>query len=129
MDIFMTSVKAAECPLPKDRIYDGVDLLPYVKNEKKDIPHDVFYWKADHIEAMRKGNWKFLLSTRDKWIELYNISKDKFEHYDLNDVHPDTLKLLRNEFDSWKKELKAPLWPRLMDHKFTIDGKDYLFPA
>jgi arylsulfatase A-like enzyme len=129
MDIFMTSAKVAECPLPEDRIYDGIDLLPYLKNEKKEIPHAVFYWKADHIEAMRKGNWKFLLSTRDKWIELYNISKDKYEHYDLNDVHPDTLKLLRNEFDSWKKNLKEPLWPRLMDHKFTIDGKDYLFPA
>ncbi len=129
MDIFMTSVKAAECPLPGDRIYDGVNLIPFLTGEKQGIPHDVFYWKADHIEAMRKGNWKFLLSTRDKWIELYNMAEDKFEHYDLTDVHPDTLKVLRQEFDMWKKELKPPLWPRLMDHKFVIDGKEYLFPA
>jgi arylsulfatase A-like enzyme len=129
MDIFMTSAQVAECPLPDDRIYDGVNLLPYLNNEKQGLPHEVFYWKADHIEAMRKGNWKFLLSTRDKWIELYNISEDKFEHYDLNDVHPDTLLLLRKEFDMWKNELKPPLWPRLMDHKFVIDGKEYLFPA
>ncbi len=129
MDIFMTSTQVAECPLPKDRIYDGVNLIPFLNNEKQGLPHEIFYWKADHIEAMRRGNWKFLLSTRDKWLELYNISEDKFEHYDLNEVHPDTLILLRQEFDLWKNELKAPLWPRLMDHKFVIDGKEYLFPA
>ena len=129
MDIFMTSAEAAECPLPGDRIYDGVNLLPYLTGKKQGVPHDVFYWKADHIEAMRRGNWKFLMSTRDKWIELYNIAEDKYEHYDLNDVHPDTLKVLRQEFDLWKNELKPPLWPRLMDHKFVIDGREYLFPA
>ncbi len=129
MDIFMTSAKIAECPLPRDRIYDGVNLIPYLNNEKQGPPHDVFYWKADHIEAMRKGNWKFLLSTRDKWMELYNLSEDKYEHYDLSNVNPDTLKVLQEKFDAWQKELKPPLWPRLMDHKFIIDGKEYLFPA
>lgn len=129
MDIFMTSVEAAECELPDDRVYDGVNLIPFINNEVDSIPHDVFYWKSDHIQAMRKGNWKFLLSTRDKWMELYNISTDKFEHYDLNEVNSDTLIKLRQEFDVWEKDLHKPLWPRLMDHKFIIDGKEYLFPA
>ena len=129
MDIFMTSTQLAECPLPDDRVFDGVNLLPYVTNENPGKPHDVFYWKADYIHGMRKGNWKFILSTRDKWMELYNISEDKYEHYDLHDVHPDTLEKLRMEFDVWKEEQEPPLWPRLMDHKFTIDGKEYLFPA
>lgn len=129
MDIFMTSVEAAECELPDDRVYDGINLVPFINNEVDSIPHDVFYWKSDHIQAMRKGNWKFLLSTRDKWMELYNISTDKYEHYDLNEVDSDTLIKLRQEFDIWEKDLHKPLWPRLMDHKFTIDGKEYLFPA
>jgi arylsulfatase A-like enzyme len=129
MDIFMTSAKVAECELPDDRMYDGVNLVPYITNEVNSQPHDVFYWKSDHIQAMRKGNWKFLLSTRDKWMELYNITTDKYEHYDLNEVNSDTLIKLRQEFDVWQKELHSPLWPRLMDHKFTIDGKEYLFPA
>lgn len=129
MDIFMTSVDAAQCELPDDRVYDGVNLIPFINNEVDSLPHDVFYWKSDHIQAMRKGNWKFLLSTRDKWMELYNISTDKYEHYDLNEVDADTLIKLRQEFDVWEKDLHKPLWPRLMDHKFTIDGKEYLFPA
>ena len=129
MDIFMTSVKTAQCLLPDERTYDGVNLMPFLTHEVDTLPHDVFYWRSDHIQAMRKGNWKFLLSTRDKWMELYNISTDKYEHYDLNKVNADTLLKLRQEFDEWQKGLKPPLWPRLMDHKFTIDGKEYLFPA
>ncbi len=129
MDVFMTSAQLAEAPLPQDRVYDGVNLLPFITGLNDEKPHDVFYWKADHIQAMRKGDWKFLLSTRDKWMELYNISTDRYEHYDLHDVRQDTLNQLRLEFDVWQKDLKSPMWPRLMDHKFTIDGKEYLFPA
>jgi arylsulfatase A-like enzyme len=129
MDIFMTSAQLAEVPLPEDRTFDGVNLLPFLTEGHQGIPHEVFYWKADHIQAMRKGDWKFLLSTRDKWMELYNISTDRYEHYDLHDVQQDTLNQLRLEFDLWQKDLQSPMWPRLMDHKFSIDGKEYLFPA
>lgn len=129
MDIFMTSVKTAECPLPDDRIYDGVDLIPYLTKETPGIPHEVFYWKADHIQAMRKGDWKYLLSTRDNWIELYNIKEDKYERIDLNKVNPEVFEELQEGYQEWLKEISPPLWPRLMDHKFTIDGKEYLFPA
>lgn len=129
MDIFMTSAHVAETLIPQDRTYDGVNLLPFLTGENLEKPHDVFYWKADHIQAMRKGDWKYLLSTRDKWMELYNISTDKYEHYDLHDVHQDTLNQLMLEFEVWQKDIKAPLWPRLMDHRFTIDGIEYLFPA
>jgi arylsulfatase A-like enzyme len=129
MDIFMTSSQIAECPLPDDRVFDGVNLIPYVTGQNTAVPHEAFYWKADYIHGMRKGNWKFILSTRDKWLELYNMKEDKFEHYNLYDVHPDTLEKLRQEFDVWDKEQQPALWPRLMDHKFVIDGKEYLFPA
>ena len=129
MDIFMTAVEEAQCKLPQDRKYDGVNLIPYVTGENQGYPHDVFYWRADHIRAMRTLDWKFIMSTRDKWIELYNIKKDKYERYDLYEPQSDTLKRLLKQYEEWNKELAPPLWPRLMDHKFIIDGKEYLFPA
>jgi len=129
MDIFMTTVQLAECPLPDDRVFDGVNLLPYLNNEKQGLPHEVFYWKADHIQAMRTKDWKFLMSTRDNWIELYNIADDKYEQFDLYPVKSDTVKNLLREYDKWKRQLMPPLWPKLMDHKFVIEGKTYLFPA
>jgi hypothetical protein len=33
------------------------------------------------------------------------------------------------DFNQWQKELMDPTWPRIMDHKFEINGKTYLFPA
>ena len=129
MDIFKTSVGIAECPLPDDRVYDGVNLMPYVTGEVSGPPHEAFYWKADHIHAMRKGDWKFLLSTRDNWAELYHISEDKYETYDLSKEKPEVLIQLQEDYDAWMKQQAPPLWPRIMDHIFIIDGKTYKFPA
>jgi arylsulfatase A-like enzyme len=129
MDIFMTSAKLAECELPDDRTYDGTDLMPYLKGSNEGIPHDRFYWKADHIHAMRMGDWKYLQSIRDGWIELYNLKEDRYEQIDLHTIKPDELLKLQEVFDKWSKELMPPLWPRIMDYKIIINGKEYLFPA
>jgi len=129
MDIFMTSVSIAECPVPNDRIYDGVNILPYITGQNTGIPHDAFYWRADHVHGMRQGNWKYIMSTRDNWVELYNIADDRYEMIDLNKLEPEVLDQLKRSFDEWQKELSPPLWPRIMDHIFIIDGKEYKFPA
>jgi arylsulfatase A-like enzyme len=129
MDIFMTSARLAECVLPDDRVYDGTDLMPFLSGSIPGAPHDRFYWKADHIRAMRMGDWKYLQSVRDGWIELYNLREDRYESIDLHNLKPDELKGLREMFDQWNRDLMPPLWPRIMDYKITIGGKEYLFPA
>lgn len=129
MDIFMTSIGLAQCQLPDDRVYDGVDLMPYLQGSIEGAPHTNFYWKADYIHAMRMGEWKFLQSIRDGWIELYNLKDDRYERIDLHSVEPDVLKRLQEQFELWDKDMIPPLWPRLMDYRITINGKEYLFPA
>jgi arylsulfatase A-like enzyme len=129
MDIFMTTIKLAECELPTDRVYDGIDLMPYLTGIKEGIPHDEFYWKADQIHSMRMGDWKYLQSIRDGWIELYNLREDRYESIDLHKIKPDELIRLQKRFEQWSKKMVPPLWPRLMDYKIIIDGKEYLFPA
>ena len=129
MDIFITSAVQAECPLPGDRVFDGVDLVPYLNGKATGAPHEVFYWKADHIHAMRRDGWKYMLSTRDNWIELYNISEDRYEQINLYLVNPEILETMREGYNEWLKGTVPPLWPRVMDHRFIIDGKEYLFPA
>ncbi len=128
-DLFTTAVEAAECPLPNDRVYDGVDLLPYINGEKEGEPHEAFYWRTDHIQAMRKGDYKYILSTRDNWAEVYKISEDKYEQIDLHSTQPEILIEMRKDFNIWQQGLQNPSWPRIMDIRFVIDGKTYLFPA
>jgi arylsulfatase A-like enzyme len=129
MDIFMTSIQLAECLLPDDRVYDGKDLMPFLTGKYQGMPHENFYWKADHIHAMRNSEWKYLQSVRDGWIELYNIKEDKYEKINLQNARPEILIQLQEQFDLWKKDLMPPLWPRIMDYKIIIDGVEYLFPA
>jgi len=130
LDIFTTAAQAADIPLPKDRIYDGVDLLPYLDGSLAGSPHDVLYWRADHIWAMRKGIYKLIMSNRDGWVELYNLKTDKSEMFNLRDEYPEIVRSMILQHQQWQLELPGkPLWPKFMDYRFVIDGEEYLFPA
>lgn len=130
-DIFVTSVMNAGGTLPSDRTYDGVDLIPFVIGEDKERPHPHLFWRADHIWAIRDGDYKLILSTRDGWAELYDLKKDKSETYNLKEEMPELYQKLYDTHLKWQKSSlpDKPLWPRIMDKKFVLDGKEYLFPA
>ena len=131
-DIYATSVAAAGGQLPGDRPFDGVDLVPYVNGENKDRPHQTLFWRADHIWAMRDGDYKLILSTRDGWAELHNLITDQSEEINLKEQMPDLFEQLKQEHENWQKEnLKVkPMWPRIMDKHFVSeDGREYYFPA
>jgi arylsulfatase A-like enzyme len=129
LDILPTVAAAADCSLPDDRTYDGVDLAPFLRGQKKGAPHDALFWRADHIQAMRAGDWKFVRSLRDHWAELYHIGEDRYERYDLREANTEVLRQLIEAYDAWQDHLRAPRWPRLMDYRFLIDGKTFFFPA
>jgi arylsulfatase A-like enzyme len=129
-DLYVTSVNALGGRLPEDRTYDGVDLLPYVLGEDDSEPHPLMFWRADHIWAIRDGNYKLILSARDGWAELYDLEKDISEKINLKDEMPDLYEALYSKHAEWQEDLpEKPLWPRVMDHKFLLDGVEYLFPA
>ncbi len=130
-DIFTTALLNAGGELPTDRAYDGVDLMPFLTKEKEGQPHDQLFWRCDHIWAVRDGAYKLILSTRDGWAELYNIEKDQSESYNLKAEMPDLYQRLLELHQDWQLENlpDKPLWPRIMDHRFIIEGKEYLFPA
>lgn len=130
LDVFATSAAACNFALPEDRVYDGVNLLPYLSEEKNDSPHPVIFWKAAHMKAIRHGNWKMLKSDRDTWQHLYNLETDKSEENDLEQQQIELFLDLLQQHQDWQKMLpKRPLWPHFMDKRFSIDGMDYLFPA
>ena len=130
-DIFATSVAAAGGVLPSDREYDGVDLIPYVTGSNEGQPHERLFWRADHIWAIRDGKYKLILSTRDGWAELHDLEVDKSEQINLREQMPELFEKLREEHQQWQKDNlhKKPMWPRIMDKRFVLDGQEYLFPA
>ena len=129
-DFFATAVAAAGGELPQDRVYDGVDLVPYVNGARNDEPHPQMFWRADHIWAIRDGDYKLILSARDGWAELYNLKDDISESINIKDDMPELYEALYKKHSEWQQALpEKPLWPRVMDHRFVLDSVEYLFPA
>jgi len=130
LDIFATTVAQCRIDRQEGNLIDGVDLVPYLTGDSTGLPHDKLFWRADHIRAMRRGDWKMILSMRDKWLHLYNLKTDRSEMIDLKDENPETLQQLQEYFEEWNSHLPAkPMWPRIMDRKFIINGQEYWFPA
>ncbi|RZJ51135.1 MAG: sulfatase [Chryseobacterium sp.] len=123
LDIFSTIAAAIHSDLPKDRVYDGVDLVSYV-NENKEA-HKNLYWRSGDAKAIRSGNWKLIISgkTHERW--LYDLSKDKFEKTDLAAKNPQKVNELELALQSWEKGLVKPLWPNLMHYEFDFGKQKY----
>ena len=130
LDIFSTVAAITNIALPKDRVMDGVNLIPFFKNENQETPHDKLFWRIDHIHVIRKGDYKLIYSSRDKWKELYDLKNDKAEKNNLLKSMPEKAEELDKDLKEWENTLPVkPMWPRIMDYRFIIDGKPYLFPT
>ena len=129
-DIFSTCAAASGSTLPGDREYDGVDLMPYILGKNEAAPHESIYWRAEHIQAARIGEWKFVRSIRDGWSHLYNLNADRSEIEDLTLLEKEVMEMMDSAYAKWNSGLRVkPLWPRIMDRKFVFGDKEYLFPA
>src|SRR4051812_16596590 len=128
LDILPTALAAAGVrPDPHAR-FDGVNLLPYLRGETRDAPHDTLYWRFGGQMAIRKGDWKLVkpsagkgqaggggaASRREKaTVEgalLFNLKDDIGEQTDLASRNPETVKDLAAAWLKWNAELAAPLW-------------------
>jgi len=74
LDIFATIAAVTGAALPAGRVYDGVDLVPYVTGIKAGYPHDVFYWRNGYSRAIRKENWK--LYSDEKSGRIFLLTND-----------------------------------------------------
>ncbi|MEM7374779.1 MAG: sulfatase [Bacteroidota bacterium] len=103
MDLMPSLAFLAGAELPRDRIIDGMNLGPHLRN-----PHirmagreTFFYYRVEQLQAIRHGQWKLYLA-RDDWrkimwnsdrgsssYRLYDLSADIAEENNLADQHPE----------------------------------------
>jgi arylsulfatase A-like enzyme len=127
MDVFATAAAAASAPLPVDRRYDGVDLLPFLLGEEPRPPHRVLFWRSLYNKAVRKDEWKLIVDERSGRILLFNLDRDRRESMNLASRYPEIVEQLLDELQDWERTLRRPSWPRVMDVEFVIDGQTYRF--
>lgn len=123
LDIFATIAAVTHSGLPKDRVYDGVDLISTVNN--KTVAHKTLYWRSGAAKAIRSGDWKLIISgkTHQEW--LYNLTSDKSEKTDLSQINPAKVKELHTALQNWEKGLIKPLWPNLTHYEFDFGKQKY----
>ena len=121
LDLFPTAVALAGAELPKDRPYDGVNLLPFLTGKTNKPPHEVLCWRNGPNAAVRKGNWKLVKGGDHYW--LFDLSKDLSERQNLASKYPKVLEQLKSELVKWEAQMKQPLWPcREAAGDWAVDG-------
>jgi arylsulfatase A-like enzyme len=111
LDLFPTALAAAGVSdAGKDRRLDGVNLLPWLRGERTDRPHETLYWRMRPQWAIRDGDLK-LLHTRGGETMMFDLAKDPGERADLAKRQPEVAKRLREKFDAWDAQLTEPRWP------------------
>ncbi|MCW1914769.1 sulfatase-like hydrolase/transferase [Luteolibacter sp. GHJ8] len=122
LDVLPTSLAAAGVEADPAWKLDGVNLLPYLKGEKTEAPHDALYWRFGQQLAVRKGDWKLVKSVADgnarggagkasvEEAKLYNLKDDIGEKNDLAAANPDKVKELTELWNQWNSSLVDPKW-------------------
>jgi arylsulfatase A-like enzyme len=128
MVVFTTSLVAAGGKLATDRVYDGVNLMPYLKGTAQGIPHDALMWRRTPQASIRKGDWKLWKSLDGKFTLLFNLKDDPNEATNLADREPAKLKELSDAFDQWARDLKDPAWPSRPHVTYDVCGTPFELP-
>ena len=117
LDVFATSLGLAGVPMPRDRSYDSIDLLPYLTGARTGSPHANLFWRAERGQwAVRSGDeaWK-LVRQEGKPDELYRLDSDVGELQDLAGAEPHRLRELSRLLDGWNRELVPPAFSRVYE--------------
>ena len=109
LDLLPTFFAAAGGEISTLENIDGVNLIPYVKGENKNLPHEDLFWKKDVRAVYRHKDWK-LIRYADRPAELYDLSKDIIEQYNIASEHPERVKKMFKRLFAWELTHERPLW-------------------
>lgn len=95
-DMMPTAAEMAGVSAPGN--IDGISFLPTLLGKKGQKDHDYLYWEFHELKgrvALRKGRWKAVrynvAIAPDSPLELYDLSVDPAEQYNIADQHPEVV--------------------------------------
>ena len=130
LDIVPTILDAVESPSLSNK-YDGVSLLPFLKNENKK-PHNELFWKTGYVKSIVSKNYKLHINEKENFKFLINLEKDAEEGNNLISKYPEKAEELTLKLNNWIKDLREPKWDSNADVSIPIDNsensKTFYFP-
>jgi arylsulfatase A-like enzyme len=122
LDIVATSAAAAGVSLPTDRVYDGMNLMPYLTGQKTP-PTRTLFWRyfgfgpsgpagsTPTMYAARSGPLKLVAPAGPPAPpQLYDLPVDIGESQNLAAAQPAAVASLSQLYAQWDAQLIAPLW-------------------
>jgi arylsulfatase A-like enzyme len=123
LDIVATVAAAAGVSLPTDRVYDGLNVIPYLAGEQVS-PRRTLFWRwfglgsdgppgsKDTIWAVRSGPFKLVTerATVGQPPALYNLPNDIGEAQNLAATEPGAVDSLKQLYAQWNTQTVPPLW-------------------
>ena len=113
-DIYATAAANSEGVIAP-KLVEGVDLVPFVTDKKKGVPHETLFWRQGGKSGLRHGDWKIVRMGgrkspgKSKW-ELYDLSKDLSEETNLAQSKPERLTELVERWEKMNGEMAEPLF-------------------
>ena len=134
LDLYATFAAAAGSDAGTE---DSVNLLPYLRGEIEEAPHEYLFWRSLPNAAVRSGKWKLwrvdltdqdpasvlsrggrLLAEEDyppvsahgQITVLHDLEADVGERANVADQHPEVVERLGAALAAWEAELAEPMW-------------------
>ena len=122
LDVFATSLAVAGAEMPTDKIYDSVNLIPYLSGEKKEAAHSQLFWRTGPSMAMREGDAK-LVKLGGNQLSLYDLKTDIGEKTNLQSDKPDAVKAMSESIKAWDAQMVPPAFPGATAYEKPGKGK------
>ncbi len=107
---------------PADPALDGVNLMPFLKGERQDAPHERLFWRWGSQAAVLEYPYK-LIRLGDRERMLFDVTVPEGEHLGKNllSEKPDVAARLEGRLKEWAAGLKPPGLPETLDrHHETL---------
>jgi arylsulfatase A-like enzyme len=116
MDFLPTMIAAAGGE--QDPKFEGVNLIPYLKGEKKMTERPLFWMMppGNGDYAVRLGDWKLVYTRTGRG--LYNLKDDPQELNDLSSKMPAKVQQLEKLYTEWNKNNAEPVFTPELRKKF-----------
>jgi arylsulfatase A-like enzyme len=109
MDWTATILKAAGAKADKNFRLDGVDLMPVLTGNKKNIDRTLFWrtFQRSKHKAVRDGKWKYLKDEKGEY--LFDLSVDQEEKNDLKTEEKKRFEKMKAKLAEWEKTVLQPI--------------------